>query len=249
MRIALLADIHANAEALTACLAHSRRLGADRHVFLGDLVGYGADPAAVVDAVMARVEAGGAAVAGNHDVAVVSPAPGRMGPEIQHAVDWTREKLDTAQLAFLRDLPLAVEETDRLYVHANAWAPAGWEYVLGPLDAGRSLRATRCRFTFCGHAHDAALYHMTPLGRVEAFVPVPGIGVPLGPRRRWLAIPGSCGQPRDGNPAASYALLDVEKNTMTWYRVPYDHESAARKIFRAGLPESFGKRLLGGPSA
>jgi diadenosine tetraphosphatase ApaH/serine/threonine PP2A family protein phosphatase len=85
---------------------------------------------------------------------------------------------------------------------------------------------------------------MTPKGRVEAFVPVPGVSVPLGLRRRWLAIPGSCGQPRDGNPAASYALLDVEKNAMTWFRVPYDHERAARKIWSAGLPESFGDRLL-----
>ena len=249
MRVALLADVHANAEALTACLVHARRAGAHRHVFLGDLVGYGADPAAVLDAVMAHVEAGGAAVAGNHDLAVVSEASAGMGPEIRRAVEWTRDRLNPAQLAFLRALPLTVEESDRLYVHANAWAPSRWEYVLGPLDAGRSLRATKCRVTFCGHAHDAALYHMTPLGRVEAFVPVPGIGVPLGPRRRWLAIPGSCGQPRDGNPAASYALLDVEKNAMTWYRVPYDHESAAKKIWRAGLPESFGKRLLGGPEA
>ena len=81
---------------------------------------------------MARVEAGGAAVAGNHDLAVVSPAPVRMGPEIQHAIDWTREKLDTAQLAFLRDLPLKVEEEDRLYVHANAWAPDGGNTCSGP---------------------------------------------------------------------------------------------------------------------
>jgi Calcineurin-like phosphoesterase superfamily domain len=147
VRVALLADVHANAEALTACLAHARRSGAERHIFLGDLVGYGADPAAVVDAVMGLVEAGGAAVAGNHDLAVVSAAAVRMGPEIQRAVAWTRDKLDSAQLAFLRALPLTVEESDRLYVHANAWAPTGWEYVLGPLDAGRSLRATRCRST------------------------------------------------------------------------------------------------------
>lgn len=248
MRVALLADVHANAEALAACLAHARRAGAERHVFLGDLVGYGPDPVAVLDAVMRSVASGGVAVAGNHDVAVISDATmaGRMGPEIQRGIDWTRQQLGPAQLDFLRGLPLAVEESDRLYVHANAWDPPGWEYVLGPLDAGRSFRATRCRWIFCGHAHDPALYHVSPRGRVEPFLPVAGVGVPLGPRRRWLAIPGSCGQPRDRNPAASYALLDVEKSFMTWFRVPYDHERTARKIRAAGLPESFGKRLLSG---
>ena len=195
---------------MTACLDHSRRFGAERHVFLGDLVGYGADPGAVVDAVMARVEAGGAAVAGNHDLAVVSPAPVRMGPEIQHAVDWTREKLDTAQLAFLRDLPLTVEEMDRLYVHANAWAPAAGS-TFWAARRRRSIRATRCRITFCGHVHDPALYHMTAEGRVE-LRPGSGNSVPLGARRRWLAIPGSRGQPRDGNPAAGYAMFDDGKH-------------------------------------
>jgi len=248
VRVALLADVHANAEALTACLTHAGRQRAGRHVFLGDLVGYGPDPAAVLDTVMRHVASGGVAVAGNHDAAVTSDATlaGRMGPEIQRSVEWTRRQLAPAQLDFLRGLPLALEESDRLYVHANAWDPAGWEYVLGPLDAGRSLRATRCRRVFCGHAHDPALYHMTPRGRVEPFLPVPGVGVPLGPRRRWLAIPGSCGQPRDGNPAASYALLDVEKNLMTWFRVPYDHELTARKIRAAGLPETFADRLVAG---
>jgi len=246
VRIALLAEVHANAEALTACLLHARRHRAQRHVFLGDLVGYGADPGAVLDVVMEKVQAGGAAVAGNHDLAVVAGGNVRMGPEIQRAVDWTRGQLDAAQIEFLSALPMKIEESDRLYVHANAWDPGGWEYVLGPLEAGRSLRATSRRWTFCGHVHDPALYHATPSGRVESFVPVPGVAVPLGLRRRWLAIPGSCGQPRDRNPAASYALLDLEKSSMTWFRVPYDHEAAAKKIWRAGLPESFGARLLAG---
>ncbi len=87
------------------------------------------------------------------------------------------------------------------------------------------------------------LYHMTAGGRVLGFRPVPGTGIPLGPRRRWLAIPGSAGQPRDGNPAASYALFDAARDVLTYFRVPYDHETAARKVHAAGLPASLGLRL------
>jgi diadenosine tetraphosphatase ApaH/serine/threonine PP2A family protein phosphatase len=245
MRLALLTDVHANREALTACLEHAKRGGAQRHVFLGDLVGYGADPEAVLDLVQERVSAGGAAVLGNHDAAVAAGHSSYMPPDIERAIAWTHVRLDPARLAFLGALPLQVEESGRLYVHANAWAPSEWEYVLGPLDAGRSLRATSCRWTFCGHTHNPALYHMTAATqRVRSFAPIPGVGVPLGLRRRWLAVPGSCGQPRDGNPAASYALFDDETHLMTWFRVPYDHERAARKIRAAGLPERFAAILL-----
>ncbi len=243
MRIVFLTDIHANQEALSACLEHAERFQPERYVFLGDLVGYGADPGPVLDAVMSRVERGGAAVQGNHDLAVtLGPAP-LMQPDAQRAVEWTRGQLNAVQLGFLAGLPLRIEEDGRLYVHANAWAPEHWEYINGVFDAGRSLRATNCRVTFCGHVHEPTLYHMSPDGRVFGFTPVPGTGVPLGPRRRWLAVPGSAGQPRDGNPAASYALFDDATSVLTWYRVPYDTETAARKIREAGLPPSLALRL------
>ncbi len=166
-----------------------------------------------------------------------------MQDDARGVVEWTRRELGAAQIEFLKGLPLTEERDGRLYAHANAWAPSGWEYVTGPVEAARSIRATPCRITFCGHVHEPILYHMTAAGRVLAFQPVPGTGIPLGPSRRWLAIPGSAGQPRDGNPAACYALLDDARDVLTYFRVPYDHETAARKVRAAGLPESLGLRL------
>jgi len=238
MRIAFLSDVHANLEALLACLEHADRAGASRCVFLGDLVGYGADPVSVLALVRGLVERGGAAVLGNHDQAVLEGPSARMNPEARMVIGWTRARLSDGELEFLRGLPLSIEEGPRLYVHANGWNPEGWEYVTSPYDAGRSMRATRCRMTFCGHMHTPALYHLGPDGRPAAFAPTPGTG--------WLAIPGSVGQSRDGNPAACYALLDESTDTLTFHRVPYDDEAPRRKILEAGLPLSFNVRLEAG---
>jgi diadenosine tetraphosphatase ApaH/serine/threonine PP2A family protein phosphatase len=242
VRIALLTDVHANLEALLACLEHADRAGASRCVFLGDLVGYGADPVAVLEIVRGLVERGGAAVLGNHDAAALRGPDPRMNAEARAAIAWTHSRLTPAALAFLASLPLSREEDERLYVHANAWAPERWEYVTSAFEAGRSMRATRSRLTFCGHMHTPALYHLGADGRTGAFEPTPGAAIRLSPLRRWLAIPGSVGQSRDGNPAAAYALLDDATAAVTFQRVPYDVEAATRKIREAGLPLSFNAR-------
>ena len=239
MRIALLADIHANREALEACLTHAQRGGVTSYAFLGDLVGYGADPHWVIDTVMSMASAGAVVVIGNHDSAVLHGPRKTMNEDAQKVIAWTRAQLVAAQMQFLAELPLQAEQDDRLYVHANAWAPERWEYINSAFDARSSMAATRCRYTFCGHVHEPGLYHMGTDWRAAAFKPVAGTAIPLGPRRRWLAIPGSVGQPRDGIPAACYALFDTTAGTLIYHRVPYDFESAAGKIRAAGLPERF----------
>ncbi len=246
MKVALFADLHANREAVEACLSHAARVGAERHVFLGDLVGYGADPGWVVDLVMERVGRGDAAVLGNHDEAALSGPPERMTGDARAAAEWTAAQLTDVQRGFLAGLPLRVEDGACLYVHANAWAPERWGYIQGTQAARRSLEATTQRVTFCGHVHQPALYHQAPGGPVIRFAPTPGAPVPLGGRRRWLAIPGAVGQPRDGNPAACYALFDTNAGVLTFYRVPYDHETAADKVRRAGLPARLAARLREG---
>ncbi len=246
MRLALMTDIHANLEAFTACLEHARTHGVDGFALLGDFVGYGADPGPVVDIVMEMVQAGAVAVFGNHDAAVLNGPGPRMHDDARRVVEWTRGHLDAAQLAFLAKLPATVEQDDRLLVHANAWAPTGWEYVSGTMEAGRSMRATRCRLTFCGHIHEPVLFHMGPDGRVGEFVPIAGSRIPLTRSRRWLVIPGSVGQPRDGLPAAAYAVYDDASNHLASFRVPYDYDTTARKIDALGLPQNLGKRLQRG---
>jgi diadenosine tetraphosphatase ApaH/serine/threonine PP2A family protein phosphatase len=239
MLIALLSDVHANREALAACLEHAHQLQAQRFAFLGDFVGYGADPEWVVDVARNCVAHGGIAVLGNHDAAVVHGAGKGMNPDARRVIEWTRARLTDAQLAFLAGLPVEIEDAGALFVHANAWAPQRWEYILTPFDARSSMAATQCRLTFCGHVHEPALYHMGADWRPALFRPVDGIPIPLGTQRRWLAIPGSAGQPRDGIPAACYALYDDSARTLTYFRIPYDFNSAARKIRNAGLPERF----------
>ncbi|HYC41376.1 MAG TPA: metallophosphoesterase family protein [Noviherbaspirillum sp.] len=243
MLIAILTDIHANREAMTACLAHAKERNAQRFAFLGDLVGYGADPAWVVDTVMDYVGRGAFAVQGNHDVAVTQTVSKHMNPQAREVVEWTRAQLNDTQLQFLDRLPLTQEHNNLLFVHATAAEPKSWEYITGTLEAVKSMHATRARITFVGHVHEPALYNLSPTGKVSSFVPTGDSSIPLGTQRRWLVLPGSAGQPRDGNPAACYALFDDTTNELIYFRVPYDYESAAAKIRAAGLPQSIGNRL------
>jgi len=246
MTIALLTDIHANREALEACLAHAAEHATDQYAFLGDFVGYGADPQWVLDTLIEHVGRGAIALLGNHDAAALGTLSGRLNPGAQVCIDWTREQLSPAHLEFLSRLPLTAEDGPCLFVHANGWDPGNFEYVLGPPEAGRSMRVARSRITFCGHMHEPMLYHMGLAQRVEAFQPVPGSPIPLSAARRWLVLPGSVGQPRDGNPAACYATFDEVSAMLTYWRVPYDHQRAAAKVVEAGLPAYLARVLMTG---
>ncbi len=246
MKLALVADLHANREAVVAVMAHARDQGADRYAFLGDYVGYGADPAWAVDLVRERVGHDAFAVLGNHDAAVVRGPLPSMVADARAVIEWTRDRLDAEQLAFLAALPISRTEHETLFVHANAWAPGHWDYIQSRSDAVRSLHATACGLTVCGHVHVPMLYHLTGTGKAGDFAPTPGVVIPLSEQRRWLVIPGSAGQPRDGNPAACYAMLDVGLRTLTFHRVPYDHAAAAAKMRAAGLPPALAARLTDG---
>jgi diadenosine tetraphosphatase ApaH/serine/threonine PP2A family protein phosphatase len=245
-KIAVVTDLHANREAVEAVFADARARGVSGFALLGDFVGYGADPAWVVDRMRELVDGGAIAICGNHDEAAVVGSTAAMRPEARAAIDWTRSQLDQEQLDFLAALPFEVQRGDCLYVHANAYAPGGWEYVLSRADAVRSIHATDCHYTFCGHVHEPHLYHLGATGKAGEFVPRPDIPIPLPGYRQWLVIPGSCGQPRDGNPAACYAVFEPEAQQVTYHRVPYDHEAAAAKILAAGLPERLAARLNDG---
>jgi diadenosine tetraphosphatase ApaH/serine/threonine PP2A family protein phosphatase len=245
MRIALMTDIHGNREALEACLDHAAQNGVGRYVFLGDYAGYGADPGWVIDTVQAEVARGAAAVLGNHDAAVLTDSED-MNDAAAAAIAWTRTQLDARQRAFLAGLPLAIEEKDRLYVHASGFEPDQWHYVDELYAAAKSLMATRAHATFCGHTHVPALFHMSMTGKFASFDPVDRVDIPLTRQRRWLAVIGSVGQPRDRDPAACYAVLDDERDLLTYVRVPYDIETAAKKIRAAGLPLSLSARLFEG---
>jgi diadenosine tetraphosphatase ApaH/serine/threonine PP2A family protein phosphatase len=240
--LALFADIHANRQAFSACLDFARAHGAERIICLGDYVGYGADPEYAVETVMGLVENGALAVRGNHDTAIGTSAES-MNAEAQAAIEWTRGRLSAPERRFLAELPLTLREDDRLYVHSEASTPARWRYVQSTADAGRSLLATDAHVTFCGHIHMPALYSISVTGKMTSFVPTSGVTMQLLQGRRWLAVVGSVGQPRDGDPAASFAMFDTASREITFCRVPYDVDAAATRIRENGLPLWLADRL------
>jgi diadenosine tetraphosphatase ApaH/serine/threonine PP2A family protein phosphatase len=241
--LALLSDIHANLEALDACLAHARAHGARRYAFLGDIVGYGADAAPVVSRIMQHAGEGAVVVKGNHDEAVAVGVPAYMNESVRSAIRWAQETLSGEQRAFLGALPLLIREGRMCFVHASAAAPERWEYVDSPAAALKSAREAGAIYTFSGHVHEQMLYPQVAEDRMTAYRPPSGAQVAMGAHRRWVALVGSVGQPRDGNPAAAYSLFDSERGLLTFFRVPYDHLAAAKKIRAAGLPESLAFRV------
>ena len=245
MLLAVFSDIHGNRQAFEACLKVARAKGAERFILLGDFVGYGADPEWVVDTAMELVSHGAVAVRGNHDEAVNTTTES-MNNEAQIAIEWTRGRLDAAQRRFLAELPMLVEDSDRLFVHSEASSPKRWHYVRTTADAAKSLISTPSHDTFCGHIHRPALYSMSSTAKMTSFVPKTDVPVQLLRGRQWLAVLGSVGQPRDGDPSASFVLFDTVSCQITYCRVPYDIASAANRIRENGLPSWLADRLSQG---
>ena len=249
MKLALLSDIHANIQAFDACLAHARAQGAQQFALLGDLVGYGADPVAVVERAQAMVAQGALVIKGNHDAMAVTPPTGVKTVGGSTAA-WTHAQLDAGQLHFLDRLPLTIQQDAVFLVHASADGPALWRYVYDQRAASASLAAVAAlpevRYVFGGHVHLQTLYYRGVGGRMIKFIPTPGVAVPVPRQRHWLATIGSVGQPRDGNPQAMYAVLDTDQSELTFHRVAYDHLAAAAAIRKAGLPTFFAERLAQG---
>jgi diadenosine tetraphosphatase ApaH/serine/threonine PP2A family protein phosphatase len=244
MRTALFADIHANLGALEACLGHARERGAERYAFLGDLVGYGPDPAAVVEVVAAMD--GAIVVKGNHDDAIeVEPKTHELGDVAYDVIVWSRSVLSADQRRFLATLPLIVRERDLCFVHSSADRPENWEYVDDASAAQRSMAQAGTAYVFCGHVHEPMLYFKTRGGKIASFQPSSGSPVPVARHHGWLSIVGSVGQPRDGNPAAAYAMFDDASETLTLFRVPYDHLATAQRLraMRLGVSELLAERI------
>ncbi|GAP38885.1 metallophosphoesterase family protein [Piscinibacter sakaiensis] len=250
MRIALLSDLHANLRAFEACVADARALGTDRFALLGDLVGYGAEPAEVVDRVRALADAGAWVLRGNHDTLAADP-PATARRIDEGGAAWTAERLGEERRAWLRGLPLMARVRSACLVHASAESPAAWPYVDDERRAARCLEAALAadpsvRHVICGHVHVQRLFYRGAGRGLMAFEPSPGAVVPVPPHRHWVATIGSVGQPRDGRTSAAWALLDLARGQLQFRRVVYDHVAAARAVEAAGLPQAWGRRLLAG---
>jgi diadenosine tetraphosphatase ApaH/serine/threonine PP2A family protein phosphatase len=242
MRLAVLTDIHGNREAFSAVLADLAQRKVDRIAILGDIVGYGPDPSWCCEKVIGLAEEGALVVKGNHDHAIGDPSE-MMTANAKTAIDWTRQRLDAVQREFLARLPLTETQDDLMFVHASANDPGDWIYVTSEHKAMPSFRVCGARVIFCGHVHVPALMSSDLSGLVrQQRIPM-GMPVPLIRSRRWLAVVGSVGQPRDGVPQAGYAVFDTAGNELTFRRVPYDTAATAARVRAAGLPETLARRL------
>ena len=242
MRVVVLSDIHANLPALDAVLGAIGRVDAVWH--LGDVVGYGAEPDAVVERLR---DIGAVGVRGNHDAAALG---GReiewFNPEARTAMDWTRRAIGPPTRAWLAALPPTRVEGDVLLVHGSPRDPT-WEYVTGPVVARENLPRLAehgARLGLHGHTHVPMAFVAAGEG-VDSLAPADGTVLALAGRSALLN-PGSVGQPRDGLPTASWMVLDLAADEASWHRVRYDVAAAAGRNRAAGLPERLAARLAHG---
>jgi hypothetical protein len=181
---------------------------------------------------------------GNHDEAIET-SDGYFNDAAKAALEWGRATLRADQKQFLASLPLILRHQDVCYVHASAERPERWDYIDSRSAAGRCATAAGTTYTFCGHVHDQVLFFETARGPMREFRPSADTPIPVHSHRRWVAIVGSVGQPRDRNPAAAYTLFDSARQEVTFCRVVYDAAAAANKIRRCSLPASTFRVELG----
>jgi predicted phosphodiesterase len=241
MRVAVLSDVHANLTALDAVLAAAGAVDAVWH--LGDVVGYGPDP----DAVVARlVEVGAVGVRGNHDAAAIGELDIQtFNIDARRAMTWTRETISDVTAAWLRSLGPVRNEGDHTLVHGSPRDPL-WEYVIGRESIESNLDALETPYGLHGHTHVPVAYGRDrgPLGRPRLRTTDPGDGtrLRLGPGP-VLLNPGSVGQPRDGIPSASWMELDTTARVATWHRTTYDIAAVQARMRAVDLPARLVDRL------
>ncbi len=243
MRFLILSDMHGNADAFAAVLRRVRRKRFDVVLVLGDLVGYGAGPNQVVDAVR-DLPGRMYAVRGNHDKVVAGLED---GSNFNHAAllaaRWTTERLTVGNLRYVEELPQGPLETED-----GVWICHGSPidedlYLFSALEALEIFSHYEPALTFFGHTHIPSLFMAQGRDVQVAILRGDGGSLELEPGKRYLINPGSIGQPRDRDPRAAYMTYDSAKRIVRWHRVTYPVEKAQQRIVKAGLPKVLADRL------
>ena len=244
-KIAIFGDVHSNIDAFDAVLADAESLGAGEYMSTGDIVGYNADPGEC----MARMrELGCPVVMGNHDYYVSKNLDlSDFNPHAAKVVEWTRGRLSEADLEELGALPFTYTGRGVTVVHATMDSPSGFGYVFDNFQAAASFMNQRTPICFHGHTHCPMIFEhsMTGVFRIDPLELPSGVFT-LRPGRKYFINVGSVGQPRDGDPRASYAVYDSVARTVEFRRVAYDIAAQQAKIRAAGLPERLAERLAAG---
>jgi predicted phosphodiesterase len=246
MRYLILSDMHANWEAFEAVLNRARRKRFDAVLVLGDLVGYGAAPNQVVEAVRA-LPGKVWLVRGNHDKVVTGiDAGGGFNQAALAAAQWTRGRLTRPNFRFVKELPLGPVEVAPGLVICHGSPLDEDAYVFSDVDAYEIFSAHAAPVTFFGHTHIPSLFTLERRGiGVRALRGTAG-RIALDPARRYLVNPGSIGQPRDRDPRAAFMTYDSDRAVVRWYRVSYPVRRAQARIRAAGLPATLADRLAVG---
>ncbi len=232
MLYAVVSDVHANLPAWKAVLADLTSLGAGRILCLGDVVGYGPEPAAVLSSMYRHADA---FVMGNHDAALC----GRLDPAgfNRHArtmVEWSAQRVSARGKAFLARQSLVLTAPDFVCVHGDLALPGAFQYILKPDDALATWRAGAADLVFVGHSHIAGLFVLGASGRPHRLTPEDFV---VEEGKRFIVNVGSVGYPRDGDARACYCLYDDVERAVRWRRVPFDMDALRKAMQREGLDE------------
>jgi predicted phosphodiesterase len=240
MRYAIIGDIHANLTAFTAVLDDiEHRGGVDRVWCLGDIVGYGPDPHECIELLQQTKHV---SVAGNHDWAAIGKIDtAEFNLDAAASCHWTVQQLSSADVDYLENLPLVVQAGDFTLVHGSPREPIR-EYVITTGIARENFAHFESQLCLVGHSHVPLVFTYDESGTCSASRFLPNVGLVLG-ENRLIINPGGVGQPRDGDPQASYAMYDSEARLVRLHRVPYDIRSTQDRMVERGLPMRLVARL------
>ena len=236
MKYAVIADIHANLEALRVVLEDAKKQNCTHYVCLGDVVGYNANPKECLDIIR---DTGMPCVKGNHDEYCSSGTNLEgFNPHAAEAIQWTRQQLTEEDRQWLKELKYIRLVASFQIVHATLDGPQRWGYVFDRLAAAASFTYQNTAVCFFGHTHVPVAFIRDSVVRGGTYSKFK-----IEPGRKYFVNVGSVGQPRDGNPKAAYAIYDMDEGSVELRRLDYDISAAQAKIMAAGLPPRLAERL------
>lgn len=237
MRYAVFSDVHSNLEAFESVLESLKKSNIDRYLFIGDIVGYGADPKECI-AVLRRLNP--SIVAGNHDRAAVGlMETDYFNEAARSAVVWTKDHICESDRLFLNGMELIQETKDFCLVHGTLQHPEGFDYMLDEYRAQKTFSLLKQKICFVGHSHSPGVF----IEEGEKIYYREPETLSLEDGKRYIVNDGSVGQPRDNDPRACFCIYDDDSGGIEFMRAAYDVALAQKKIIKAGLPRSLADRL------